>query len=88
MARKRHPNKEIEAVVDDAVRSGWTLEKGTGHAWGFLLCAQNDRDGCMWPVWSTPKNPGNFARQLGRRVAKCAHQQDADALKEDDDAGA
>lgn len=88
MARKRHPNKEIDAVVDDAVRRGWTLENDRGHAWGVLLCPYRDRDGCMEWVWSTPKNPGRFARRLAEKVAKCPHERDAGTTKEDDDAGA
>ena len=75
MARPVHPNKEIEAVVDEAERLGWRVIKSAGHAWGKLFCPFAGREGCILVVWSTPKNPENFAKKLMRLVAKCAHQE-------------
>lgn len=73
MARPVHPNKEIEAAVAEAESAGWRLVISKGHAWGKLYCPFAGREGCWWSVWSTPKNPENFAKQLRRQVAKCAH---------------
>lgn len=79
MARSRHPNKEIEAAVQYAEASGWTVEMSNGHAWGHLLCPLHTRDGCMVPVWSTPKSAENHAKGIRRKVNMCRH------CHEDDD---
>ncbi len=76
MPRPVHPNKEIEAVVAEAESKGWRLVISKGHSWGKLFCPFTDRTGCMWPVWSTPKSPESFAKQLRQKVAKCAHVED------------
>lgn len=73
MARPRHPNKHIEAAIDHAEALGWRVETSNGHAWGFLLCPRQDRDGCSLAVWSTPRNPENHARQLSRAIDRCPH---------------
>ncbi len=36
MARPRHPNKDIEAVIQEAEALGWRVLVGGSHAWGFL----------------------------------------------------
>lgn len=41
----------------------------SGHAWGMLLCPRSDK--CTIVVWSTPKNPGNHAKQIRRKVDQC-----------------
>jgi hypothetical protein len=46
----RHPNKEIESVLEYARKEGWTVEKASGHAWGRLKCPWND-PGCRQGVW-------------------------------------
>lgn len=76
MARPTHPNKEIEAAITEAECKGWRLVISQGHAWGKLYCPHADRRGCLWSVWSTPKNPENFAKQLRKKVAKCVHVED------------
>ena len=68
MGKGRHPSKEIDAAVQAA---GWTVEMSNGHAWGHLLCPTHSREGCIIPVWSTPKNPENHARGLRRAIARC-----------------
>lgn len=75
MARPSHPIKEIEAVIAEAEEKGWRVVISHGHAWGKLYCPFASRDGCWWSVWSTPKNPENFAQKLRRLVAKCAHME-------------
>ena len=74
MARPRHPNKEIEAVLEYAEAHGWTVthSKG-GHAWGRMKCRFGQRDGCQRSIFSTPKNPHKHARELRAMVDKCPH---------------
>jgi len=56
------------------------------HAWGKMYCPYNDvecRCGefCITSIWSTPKNPGNHARQLRRVVDNCVAHKRAEAAK-------
>ena len=46
MADKKHPKKEIQAAVEYAESKGWRIEasKGSGHAWGVMLCPYNNED--------------------------------------------
>ena len=74
--RKKHPDKEIESVLKYAESKGWQIIKGSGHAWGILRCPVNDVDCrcgqfCSMSVWSTPKNAGNYARQLKKKIDSC-----------------
>jgi hypothetical protein len=71
--RPRHPNKDIEAAVQDAEAAGWTWTKGKGHCWGRLWCPHGQRGGCQMSVWSTPRNPVGHARLIRKRVADCPH---------------
>lgn len=43
--RPRHPKKEIEAAVAQLEALGWTWKEPgkSAHAWGRMLCPQNDR---------------------------------------------
>jgi len=75
MARPGHPHKDIDAVIDEAMRNGWRYVASGGNSWGKLYCRYAGRDGCIVVIWSTPKNPGNFAKKLRRQVGKCAHQE-------------
>ncbi len=77
MSRAKHPKKEVEEALRHAEECGWRVEIGGSHAWGRMYCPYNDpecRCGefCITSIWSTPKNPGNFARQLKRVVDNCA----------------
>ena len=39
---------------------------------------------CITSIWSTPKNPGNFARKLKRVVDNCTtHKRISDAAKDE-----
>jgi len=76
----RHPDKEIQAAVEHALDKGWSLIKGRGHAWGMLRCPHNDTDCrcgefCQMSVWSTPKNPGRFARQILQKIDDCIYDE-------------
>jgi hypothetical protein len=73
MARARHPNKEIEAAVRHAEDLGWRVSVGGSHAWGFLYCPEESREGCRWAVHSTPRNPEGHARYLRRKIDDCPH---------------
>jgi len=34
----KHPNKDINKVVQHAIENGWTLKAANGHAWGIFRC--------------------------------------------------
>lgn len=69
MPRPRHPKKEVEAAIAYAESLGFRLRVPWGH-WGVLLCEGD----CMVPVFSTPKNAWNHARQIRRAVDGCPHR--------------
>ena len=78
MAGKKHPKKEIQAAIEYAESKGWRIEAsgGSGHAWGQMYCPFNDDDCrcgefCIASIWSTPRSPGNHAKQIRRVVDKC-----------------
>ena len=76
MARPTHPKKEVEAAIRHAEEHGWVVRIGGSHAWGKIYCPDNDTDCrcgefCITSIWSTPRNPGNFARQIRRIVDGC-----------------
>ena len=78
MTRPRHSKKEIEAALVYAESHGWRVELASGHAWARLYCPWNDEscrcgEFCVISVWSTPKSPGNHAKQIRRVVEHCAH---------------
>lgn len=81
MTRAKHPNKDVESAVAHAEAEGWRVDIGGAHAWGKMYCPYNDEEcrcgiHCITSIWSTPKNPGNFAKQLRRVVDNCTtHQQ-------------
>ena len=74
MPRPRHPNKEIEAALKYAEARDWRIQVGGAHAWGFILCPREARDGCLWSVYSTPRNPQNHANFLRKMIDQCPHQ--------------
>lgn len=84
MARSSHPKKEVELVLKHAEDCGWRVAVGGGHCWGKLYCPYNVvecrcAEFCITSIWSTPKNPGAFARQLRRVVDNCTvHRMKAD----------
>ena len=75
MARARHPKKDVEAALADAEEAGWTVTPtSSGHRWGVLRCGEASRLGCQVSVWSTPRNPGNHAKQIRRALDRCPHE--------------
>lgn len=78
MAR-RHPNKEVRIALEYAESRGWRVESsgGSSHAWGRIYCPYNNpacRCGefCKQSIWSTPRNPGNYAKIIRRLVDNCS----------------
>lgn len=69
MSSQRHPKKEVREALELAAAHGWKVEKKHGHAWGVIRCGK----GCKASVSSTPKNPGNHAKQIKRAVLSCPH---------------
>lgn len=71
----RHPNKHVRAVIADAEARGWTFHKSgrSGHAFGFLGCPRQERDGCIVAIYSTPRNVEAHARRIRRAVEACPH---------------
>jgi hypothetical protein len=72
-----HPKKEIAAAIEYARSKGWRVVEGGSHAWGQMYCPYNDKECrcgefCRTSIWSTPKNPGNHAKQLRRVVDNCS----------------
>jgi len=83
MSRPVHAKKEVEQALRHAESKGWRIVVGGGHCWGKMYCPFNDADcrcgeRCITSVWSTPKNPGNFARQLKRVVDHCTGSSETD----------
>lgn len=79
--RRKHADKDVEAAIRHAEAAGWRVELGGAHAWGKLYCPRRDSDcrcgiHCITSIWSTPRNPGNFARQLRQVVDHCRHALD------------
>jgi hypothetical protein len=67
--RQRHTHKEIERVIREAERRGWTVQHSArGHVWGVLLCGLHTREGCRERISSTPRNPEQHARMLRARA--------------------
>lgn len=73
MPRARHSKKEVEAALRRAEKAGWSVTPTTaGHRWGKAECGH----GCSISIWSTPKNPGNFAKAIDRAVKRCNHAEE------------
>lgn len=72
---KKHPNKEIQQVIDYAIAKGWELAEtgNSAHGWGRLKCHYKAREGCQISIWSTPRNAFNHARHIKCTIDKCPH---------------
>lgn len=80
MADKKHSKKEVQEAIEYAESKGWLIEPSSGHAWGRMYCPYNNQECrcgefCISSIWSTPKNPGNHARQIRRVVDNCTGPQ-------------
>lgn len=78
MTGKKHPKKEIQSAIEYAESKGWRIKVsgGNGHSWGQMYCPFNSDDCrcgefCIASIWSTPRSPGNHAKQIRRVVDKC-----------------
>lgn len=73
---KKHSHKEIQAAIDHAVANGWITVECRGHAHAFckIRCGIPGHTEHMHSIWSTPKNPERFAKQIIRAVEKCQPQ--------------
>ncbi|WP_271196523.1 hypothetical protein [Pseudomonas turukhanskensis] len=76
MTRSAHSKKDVEQALSYVEPHGWRVVEGGGHCWGKMYCPYNDRDCrcgefCISSIWSTPKNPGNFAKAIRRVVSNC-----------------
>lgn len=83
MLRRRHPKPDVEAALRYAETNGWKVTVGGSHAWGRMACPFNAADCrrgkfCLTSIWSTPRNPGNHARQLRRVVDNCTRRDEND----------
>lgn len=60
----RHPNKDIQEAIRYAILKGWRVEKAgpRAHIWGRALCPENNRNGHIYNIHSTPRNPTIHAR--------------------------
>jgi len=69
--RRRHPKKEVEQAIRYAEQRSWVVEHTVaGHKWGRVSC----RQGCTMSVWSTPRRPGDHAKDIRRLVDRCPHR--------------
>ena len=77
-SRRHHPSKEVSDAMEYAVDLGWTIVKGRNHTYAMLRCPKGDRSGCQVPVFHTPKNPGNHARDLIHDIDSCTCESKGD----------
>jgi len=73
---KKHPRKQIEQAISDALRSGWRfVDAGPrAHVFGTLLCPEASRDGCVVRIASTPRDADNHASRIRRALEQCPHK--------------
>lgn len=78
--RKRHPAKDIEAVIKFAESKGWRIVSAgsSAHCWGRMLCPFGDKNEkcrcgefCSVSIWSSPRSAVNHAKQLRKAIEKC-----------------
>jgi len=65
--RPRHTHKEIERVLREAERRGWTVaHSARGHVWGVMLCGLHTREGCRERISRNPEQHGRILRRVTR----------------------
>ncbi len=88
MSRPRHPDQDIEKAIRYGESLGWTVRMSKkGHSWGFLLCANHDRQGCWVAIHSTSRSASNHANQIIRKIDRCPHDPASANFNGDDDDG-
>jgi hypothetical protein len=76
VGRPRHPKKEVEEALGFAESHGWQVDSPrSGHPWGKATCEREGHDCLVW-IWSTPKVPGNHAKQIRRAVYSCERKEE------------
>lgn len=68
--RSRHPKKDVERAVSEAMALGWTLRRTKGHAWAVMTCPSSED---LMTIWASPRQPAAHARQIRRAVVRCPH---------------
>ncbi|HVE68589.1 MAG TPA: hypothetical protein VNB64_08415 [Solirubrobacteraceae bacterium] len=64
----------MEKALRRAERQGFRVLAPRAH-WGILLCPGTPEDHCKsFPIYGTPKNPDNHARDLDKFVEHCRHK--------------
>lgn len=83
MSRPKHSKPPVEAALRYGESLGWTyVRAGSGHTWGIFSCESGPpRGNCRVSVWSTPKNPDTFAKQLRRTFNNCPHTTTTEGLE-------
>lgn len=90
MSRRSHPDSDIEDALKYAEKNGWRIDVGGGHCWGKIYCPYNDKECrggifCRSSVWSTPRNPGNHAKQIRKVVDNCTTNKNLNHLSEEEE---
>jgi hypothetical protein len=90
MSRRSHPHSDIEDALKYAEENGWRVDVGGGHCWGKIYCPYNDKECrggifCISSVWSTPRNPGNHAKQIRKVVDNCTTNKNLNNLSEEEE---
>jgi hypothetical protein len=90
MSRRSHPHSDIEDALKYAEENGWRVDVGGGHCWGKIYCPYNDKECrggifCISSVWSTPRNPGNHAKQIRKVVDNCTTNKNLNHLSEEEE---
>lgn len=68
--RRRHPKKDVEKALQLAEAAGWeVIPKRSGHWWGIAQCGF----GCRAPIISTPRSPGDHAKNIKKAIDRCPH---------------
>lgn len=69
----RHPKKEVAEALSRAHQAGLeVVEIHRGHRWGEVSCASC---AASRAVYTTPRDPGNHAKQLDRFTIRHTHDQ-------------
>lgn len=63
----RHPKKEIAEVLRNVPDHLTVVQTAAGHRWGHVQCTYC---ATVISIWSTPRNPGNHAKDLARFLAR------------------
>lgn len=72
VSRGRHPKAPVAEALASVTREGLQVEEiHKGHRWGALTCT---RCGQRLGIWSTPRVPGDLAKEIRRFDRKHRHE--------------